>query len=415
MDHLQHALKDLEYAAITDNHSLIESSTTLIASVIRSTLEATESSDLDLHGSLGLVYRLKFEIPHAMEELELLTKELSTANLQAEAQEREVQKLLSFTPQMLSLIRDSVSAVDGCKISPSNVIEKSTSHLTFFRDHLMGDVAYDLEGRLVGASLTVLIEEMTPHDRVVNSEFSSMFFMTFRLFSSPTEVLEKLIARWNISPPSKLTAELMKTWQERQLNPIRFRVINVVWQWVTRQWEPETDDDVLPALHEFLRQCEASFRSIGVSRIFQNLIEYRTRSRGPSVVPKAATQPPITGPLTNLHANYVRPRRGATRRFSVSLLKKDPTQLSVTDIEPAEIAHQLTLIESKLFQFLTPKEILKMAQGHHTENVLAVLSLSADITDWVSETIFNEFSARKRIASIKFFIKIAHVSHRISD
>lgn len=84
------------------------------------------------------------------------------------------------------------------------------------------------------------------------------------------------------------------------------------------------------------------------------------------------------------------------------------------DIEPLEIAKQLTLIESKLFINIKPVEFILyrgdmkvQANDLTSENVRNMIQHSNHITGWVAETLLLEKDGKKRAAKIKHFSKIA--------
>ena len=87
---------------------------------------------------------------------------------------------------------------------------------TFPHDHAPEDVAYNSDGQLVGATLEALVERMTPHDALVEPPFAAVFFMTFRLFTTPTEMLEAVITRYNIAPPAGLAEDALFQWQQQR-------------------------------------------------------------------------------------------------------------------------------------------------------------------------------------------------------
>lgn len=70
---------------------------------------------------------------------------------------------------------------------------------TLSHDHAADDVAYNSDGQLVGATLSALVERMTPHDSLVEPAFAAVFFLTFRLFVSPAQLVDAIIARYNLS------------------------------------------------------------------------------------------------------------------------------------------------------------------------------------------------------------------------
>ncbi|KAH9854794.1 hypothetical protein C2E23DRAFT_815715, partial [Lenzites betulinus] len=81
---------------------------------------------------------------------------------------------------------------------------------------------------LVGATLEALVERMTPHDSLVEPPFAAVFFMMFRLFASPLDLLATVIERYNILPPPGLCDADLRLWQQRKGLPVRLRVSNFI-------------------------------------------------------------------------------------------------------------------------------------------------------------------------------------------
>lgn len=81
----------------------------------------------------------------------------------------------------------------------------------FDRDYPPQEIAFNAEGSVTGGTLRSLVERMTLHDTTTDAVFSSAFFMTFRLFTSPATLLDALIARFEITPPTDLSEDDAKS------------------------------------------------------------------------------------------------------------------------------------------------------------------------------------------------------------
>ena len=83
------------------------------------------------------------------------------------------------------------------------------------------------------------------------------------------------------------------------------------------------------------------------------------------------------------------------------------------DVEPVEIANQLTLMDSRLFNAITPRELVGQEwtrkKGSLAVNVRAMSTLATQITTWVQEVILFEEDIKKRANAIKYFMKVADV------
>ena len=283
----------------------------------------------------------------------------------------------------------------------------------FSHDYGHDDVAYNSEGLLVGATLEALVEKMTPHDSTVDSAFSAVFFLTFRLFSTPVELAEKIIARYNIVPPADLAQEDVVTWEQRRGLPVRLRISNFIKIWIEFYWRPGADDLAAPLLTSFLYNT-LSLAFPGAAQRILELLDLRQRS--PDAIntlsdrvrdPGMSINPPVI-PATNGEI----PRPVMTKTLLVALRKKEWASIAATDFDATELARQLTIMDCNLYCAIQPEEIMETGQqgAKSPVNVKVVTSLSTAITGWVAECVLSETDIKKRSLIIKFFIKVADVS-----
>lgn len=284
----------------------------------------------------------------------------------------------------------------------------------FGHDYLPEDVALNSEGHLVGATMEALVEKMTPHDSIVDPAFSAVFFMTFRLFSTPSDLVDAIISRYNLLPPCNISNEDLHLWQQRKGIPVRLRVSNFIKMWVEFHWRPGVDDVAISALTTFTRDGLAILFQGPANRIL-DLLSMRKQSSDLSISPKAdrSRDPGMSiNPPTVLSPTGEIPRPTMTKTLLVSLRKKDFANISVTDFDALELSRQLTIMECNLYCAIQPEEILETGQegAKSPVNVRAVSSLSTAITGWVAESILSEPDIKKRTVLVKFFVKVAEVS-----
>ncbi|KAF8964351.1 ras guanine nucleotide exchange factor domain-containing protein [Flammula alnicola] len=278
-------------------------------------------------------------------------------------------------------------------------------------DYPTNDAAYNSEGHLVGATMEVLVEKLTPHDSIVDPAFAAIFFLTFRLFSNPCELVDSLVERYNLMPPSILSTEDKHTWQQRKGIPVRLRVSNFIKMWVELYWRPGVDDIAVPTLITFTREALAPYFPGPATRIME-LLHMRQEVTDLTISPKAdRTRDPgmSINPPTAITPTTEIPRPTMTKALLGNLRKKDFEHISITDFDALELARQLTIVECKLYCAIQPEEILESGQEGATPpvNVRAVSSLSTVITGWVAESILNEPDIKKRTSLVKFFVKVA--------
>ncbi len=112
-----------------------------------------------------------------------------------------------------------------------------------------------------------------------------------------------------------------------------------------------------------------------------------------------------------------------------SIIPKNPKKLKLLDIEPLELARQLTVKESDLYRKIRPLECLQRAREQRSDNmdnIATVIQTSnrvrtliffrqfdmlmlAQIADWVAEAILNKDDFRKRGNIVKHLITVADV------
>lgn len=82
--------------------------------------------------------------------------------------------------------------------------------------------------------------------------FTRAFFYNFRLFTNPSDFVELLTQRFNLSPPDNVVEEdQVVLWQNRVLIPVRLRVYNVIKTWLETYFSFEQDAVVEKALMDF--------------------------------------------------------------------------------------------------------------------------------------------------------------------
>lgn len=281
-----------------------------------------------------------------------------------------------------------------------------------FHDYSPEDVAYDKDGHLVGATIQAIVEKMTPHASIVDPSFSSIFFLTFRLFSSPTELVQAIIDRYNLVPPPGLSEERVYVWQQRKGIPVRLRVSNLFKLWLELYWRPASDNVVLKLLLDFNRDALAHMFP-GPSQRIHEFITTRERE-GEQALPPTPRPDLVRDPSMAFIVNSPSeiPRPVMTKTLFSQLRSRNFASISITDFDTLELARQFSIMESNLFCAIQPEEILESGQegSKPPMNVRAVTGLSTVITGWVAECILNETDIRKRTTLVKFFIKVADVS-----
>lgn len=281
--------------------------------------------------------------------------------------------------------------------TPNREAEETPSFLKL--DH-EGEISYDTKlnpPQLRGGTLTALVEQLTRHDRL-DSHFNNTFLLTYRSFTTASELFELLVKRFSVQPPRNISADDHKTWVDRKQKPIRIRVVNILKSWLDHYWMETVDqanDQLLRRVYSFAKDSIATTSTPG---------------SGPLMT---AVDQRLTGHDTNSKRLVPTP----SQSIPAPIMPKNLKKLKFLDIDATEFARQLTIIESALYGRIRPTECLnktwqkKVAADERepAANVKALILHSNQLTNWVAEKILDQSDVKKRVVVIKHFVSVADV------
>ncbi|KAJ3215062.1 hypothetical protein HDU67_000842 [Dinochytrium kinnereticum] len=272
---------------------------------------------------------------------------------------------------------------------------KSDRRLWFLdTDYTPDSISFSKEGVVNGGTFAALVERLTLHDQPSDPVFSSSFLLMFRCFTTPAEFVDRMIARYLINPPPNINSDDMKIWQEKKQTPIRLRVYNTWKMWLENYWIEEDDSPVLEQMLHFARgpitdnQPNLSQRLIQIIQSKYSALQTGQKGSTTSISPRKV--------------NNDEPPSAIIPRISYK-------KLSLIDIDPLEIARQITLLQSRIFNSIHPSELINLEwsrKGGKALNVRAMTDMSNKITGWVVDTILSEADPKKRAIVLKHFVKI---------
>lgn len=270
----------------------------------------------------------------------------------------------------------------------------------FMRLEHEGEISYDGKvspPQLRGGTLIALVEQLTRHDKP-NSGFNNTFLLTYKSFTTASELFELLVKRFNIQPPRGISEDDYKTWVEQKQKLIRFRVVNILKSWFDNYWMENADqasDLLLRRVYSFAKDSIATTNTLG-SGPLMTAVEQRLRGQDTNTKRWVPT-PSISTPTP--------------------IMPKNMKKLKFLDIDATEFARQLTIIESRLYGKIKPTECLNKTwqkkvspdEPEPAANVKALILHSNQLTNWVAEMILNQSDVKKRVVVIKHFVSIADV------
>ena len=262
-----------------------------------------------------------------------------------------------------------------------------------------GEVFYDTKNdtpTLKCGTLPGLVEHLTRHDKL-DASFNNTFLLTYRSFTTASELIEMLVQRFNVQPPFSLNEDEMQIWIDRKQKPIRFRVVNILKSWFENFWMEQNDEanmNLLRHVHAFTKDSITTTKTPGSPQLMA-VIEQRLRGQDTTAKRLVPTQAAAPSPI----------------------LPKSMKKLKFLDIDHTEFARQLTSIESRLYSKIRPTECLnktwqkKMGsdEPEPAPNVKSLILHSNQLTNWVAEMILTQTDVKKRVVVIKHFISVADV------
>ena len=264
-----------------------------------------------------------------------------------------------------------------------------------------GEISYDTKSdppQLRGGTLTALVEQLTRHDRL-DADFNRTFLLTYRSFTTATELFEMLVKRFSIQPPRGIGPNDYNTWVEKKQKPIRFRIVNILKSWFDNYWmecPDEATNELLRRVYTFARDSIATSTTPGSQPLMAS-VERRMKGQESNAKGMIPTQ---------------------SSSIPTPIMPKNMKKLKFLDIDPTEFARQLTIIESRLYGKIRPTECLNKTwqkklgpdDPEPAANVKALILHSNQLTNWVAEMILNQSDVKKRVVVIKHFVTVADVS-----
>eukprot|EP00011_Vannellida_sp_DIVA3-517-6-12_P007174 CAMPEP_0114636722 /NCGR_PEP_ID=MMETSP0168-20121206/17130_1 /TAXON_ID=95228 ORGANISM="Vannella sp., Strain DIVA3 517/6/12" /NCGR_SAMPLE_ID=MMETSP0168 /ASSEMBLY_ACC=CAM_ASM_000044 /LENGTH=725 /DNA_ID=CAMNT_0001848439 /DNA_START=101 /DNA_END=2274 /DNA_ORIENTATION=- len=246
------------------------------------------------------------------------------------------------------------------------------------------------------ATLGKLVERLTviyPDEHLPAQHYQKVFFMTFRSFATPMELMEKLEQRF--LGPENVTEEQMANWKT-DLPTIRKQVIVALKMWFNEHYKDFSANggELTKRLQDFIVKArEADHSSDSLVGFLERMVEKKlskgtyTSLFGCSIMIDKATAPETNAP---------RSFRGVT----------------FWDLDELEIARQLTIGEYHIYAEIEPVELQDLAwsKSHLKErapNVLAMINRFNKFSNAFSTMLVSEPKLKQRKKIIEKLVRIA--------
>eukprot|EP00158_Paraphelidium_tribonemae_P006171 Partr_v1_DN27709_c1_g1_i1_m67015 putative Son of sevenless homolog len=349
--------------------------------------------------------------------------------------EKEITKIRNDTSLHRKLLQDTMGKVLNESKTESDEKDESSGQIVFIRGE-------NGSKQVKGATPEKLVERLCIQN-AFDSQYQAAFLLTFRSFITANAVFDILVKRYRESDvelnPS-ITAQ-------SAANPVHLRVCKVIKSWIESFWSDfQNNQELTDKLNAFITEIEQSKSKLAPlirtallkkqsGRDDQAPVEKTSNEMRPKpILPKALARKErqmsetqaVLGSTATLTLT-AKPSITVGTSWNNSALSKgkdtkfEELNFKLADLDPLEVARQLTLIEYHLFTAIKPDEFLDQAWMKEDKeikapNICEMTQWSNRVTRWiVSEIVTVKDSIKNRAATFERIVAIAHHLEKMNN
>lgn len=273
------------------------------------------------------------------------------------------------------------------------------------------DMIITPDGHIKGATLEALMVRLTIHDKF-DAPFNNTFLLTYRSFTTTEKFLELLFERFRVKMPENLNPAEAQSWAEKMQRPVQLRVFNVLKSWLELYHLPHVDQVHFPRLRAFAQDEMASMPSMKLPSM--QLLRLIDKHEQPF---KASAECP-----SRRLPGYIPPppKRMLGTPAPQPIMPRNPRKVKLLDLDPLEVARQLTLKESETFCTIKPFECLNKAFARadgeeRAPGIKGMIRNSNALTNWVTASLLEPTDPKKRALILRHWISIADRARQLQN